>query len=94
MTEVPNDGFNVVQLAQIKLLIKEVIVEVFSDIGLRVDTEEAKFAARRDFSTLRWMREAANRTAQKVGWLVIAAFVGALLAIGKLGLDAYIHKGP
>lgn len=94
MTNIPNDGFNAVQLAQLKLLIHEVIVDIFSDIGLRVDTEEAKFDARRDFSTLRWLREASNRTAQKIGWSIIAAIVAAALFIGKLGIDTYIHKGP
>lgn len=94
MTDVPTDGFNAIQLAQLKLLVKEVMADFFSDIGLRVDSEEAKFDARRDFSTLRWLREASNRTAQRVGWAVIAAIVGGVLFIGKLGIDAYIHKGP
>lgn len=94
MTDIPNDGFNVVQLAQLKLLVKEAVAEVLSDIGLRVDSEEAIFEARRDFAVLRWLREALGRTAQKIGWAVIAALVGAVLAIGKLGIDAYIHKGP
>ena len=94
MTNVPNSGFNEIQVAQLKLLVKEVIVDVFSDVGLQVDSETAKFDARRDFAALRWVREAANRTAQRLGWLIIAALFGGVVAIGKLGLDAYIHKGP
>lgn len=91
MTDEP---FTSIQLAQLKLLVKEAMAEAFSDVGLRVDSEEAVFEARRDFAVLRWIREAMNRTAQKVGWAVIAALLGAVLFIGKIGLDTYLHKGP
>lgn len=92
MARSESDGFSAIELAQLKLLIVEVIQQEFANIGLRVDSEAEVFNARRDFATLRWIREATNRTAQKLGWAVIAAILAGGLTIGKLGVDAYIHR--
>lgn len=87
-----DEGFSAIQLKQLELLIVEVVKREFSNVGLRVDSDTAVFDARRDFEMLRYIRGAMGRTAQRIGWGVILLLIAAIGTIGKLGIDAWLHR--
>lgn len=90
-----DDMFSVAQVAQLRMIVVEAVREEFANVGLRVDDGAGVDAVRKDMSFLRWVREAGNRVAQKLGWLIIATLASGAFYIAKLGVDAYLSlHGP
>lgn len=73
------------QIAQLRA----VMVDVLGDAGLRLDQAEHEDEARRDFMFLRSLRKGVNGTAAKIGWLVIAAAIGAVIWLVNSGLSVW-----
>lgn len=85
--------FTQTQLAQIAEVVKRAMHAEFFNVGLLANDEDEVVETRKDFAFMRWLRQAGNRTAQKVGWAVIAALLSGLIYILKLGFDIYVgHK--
>ncbi len=77
-----SDAFSSEQLAQLRAVFREEL----ADAGLRIDGADHVDEARRDFMFLRSLRKGVNGTASKIGWMVIAAFVGAVIWLVNSGL--------
>lgn len=75
-------GFTDEQIAQIRAAFREEL----ADAGLRLDEPDHVDEARRDFMFLRSLRRGVNGTAAKIGWLVIAAVIGAVIWVFNSGL--------
>lgn len=80
-----DQAFTDVQMAQLRLAIKEGVEEAFADAGLRIDEGDNQDAARRDFMFLRTLRTGVNGTAAKIGWLVIAAIFAGFVWLMQAG---------
>lgn len=90
-----DDRFSAEQIEQLSEVIEKVIHAEFANVGMFVDDAKGVADMRKDMGFLRWMREAGNRIAQRLGWLVIAALASGALYIAKLGVDAYLAMhGP
>ena len=89
MTDEP---FSPVQMAQLRLAMKETVEEAFADAGLRVDEGDNQDEARRDFMFLRAWRRGVNGGAAKIGWFVIIALMGGLWWLIQMGLSVW-NKG-
>lgn len=81
-----DETFSPAQLAQIALVVKEAVREEMGDAGLRLDGADHVDEARRDYMFLRALRKGVNGTAAKIGWVVIAAAVGAVIWLVNSGL--------
>lgn len=77
-----SDVFSSEQLAQLRSAFREEL----ADAGLRIDGADHVDEARRDFMFLRSLRKGVNGTAAKIGWLVIAAVIGAVIWLVNSGL--------
>lgn len=77
-----SDAFSSEQLAQLRAVFREEL----ADAGLRIDGADHVDEARRDFMFLRSLRKGVNGTAAKIGWLVIAAVIGAVIWLVNSGL--------
>lgn len=90
------DRFSATQVEQLRDIIATTIHAEFANVGMFVGDDEQVNAMRKDLGFLRWVREAGNRAAQKLGWLVIATLAGGVFYIAKLGVDAYLamHGRP
>lgn len=84
------ERFSPTQIDQLRRVVAEVVQAEFANVGLSVEDDKEVTAIRKDMYFLRWLREAGNRVAQRVGWLLIAAIASGALFIVKLGLDAYL----
>lgn len=82
-----NDAFSPAQLAQLR----QVFREEMGDAGLRLDGADHVDEARRDLMFLRTLRKGVNGTAAKIGWVVIAAILGAVTWLVNGGLNAWKH---
>lgn len=82
------ETFSAAQLAQLKLLIREAIREESADAGLRIDGEHQD-DAREDYRFLRRLRKGVDGAAAKIGLAVIAAFIGGILWLLNLGIQAW-----
>ncbi len=80
-----NEGFTSEQLHQLEAIVEAGVRKGFADAGLRLDADQID-EARRDFSFVRSLRKGVNGTAAKIGWLVIAALIGALMWLVNSGL--------
>lgn len=80
-----DDAFSSAQLAQLR----QVFREEMGDAGLRLDGADHVDEARRDLMFLRTLRKGVNGTAAKIGWVVIAAILGAVTWIVNGGLNAW-----
>jgi hypothetical protein len=80
-----DDAFSPAQLAQLR----QVLREELSDAGLRIDGPDHIDEAREDFRFIRKLRQGINGMASKIGWAVIAAFIGALIWIFTMGLNVW-----
>lgn len=76
------EGFSAEQIEQLRAVFREEL----ADSGLRLDTNEHQDEAREDFRFLRRLRKGMDGTAAKIGWLIIAAFVGGFIWIVNAGL--------
>lgn len=81
----PDSGFSAEQQAQLKAIFRSAL----EDVGLRTDGPEQIEEARRDFMFVRSLRRAANGTAAKIGWAVIAAIFGAVVWLVNSGLNVW-----
>lgn len=81
-------GFTEEQIAQIRAAFREEL----ADAGLRLDEPDHIDEARRDFMFLRSLRRGVNGTAGKIGWMVIAAGIGAVMWLVNSGLNLW--KAP
>ena len=82
-----DETFSATQMAQLKLAMKEVMREDMADAGLRLDGADHIDEAREDYRFIRKLRKFVDGTASKVGWAVIAAFIGGLLWLINAGLN-------
>src|SRR5690606_10137255 len=73
------------QLQQLRMAFREEL----SAAGLRIDAPEHVDSARRDFMFLRSSRLAVTGIAAKIGWVVIAAFLGAVIWLVNTGLNVW-----
>lgn len=83
------DGFSPEQLSQLKQAVREAVQEELADAGLRLDDASHQDQAREDFRFLRRLRQGVDGTAAKIGWLVIAAFVGGVIWLVNAGLNVW-----
>jgi hypothetical protein len=67
--------------------LRTVFREELADAGLRIDGPDHIDDARRDFMFLRSLRVGLNGTASKIGWVVIAAILGAVIWLVTNGLN-------
>lgn len=81
------EPFNVVQLQQLRLAIKEAVHEEFADTGIRLDSPEQQDEARADFLFIRKMRRGVNGMVSKIGWAIIVAVVSGFIFIITQGLN-------
>lgn len=86
---VSEEAFTQAQIAQLQLAMKEVLREEMADAGLRLDGADHVDEARRDYMFLRALRRGVNGTAAKIGWFVIAAFLGAIAWLVNGGLNLW-----
>jgi len=82
-----SEGFTPEQQTQLKQIFREAL----EDVGLRTDGPDHIEEARKDFMFVRSLRKGINGTAAKIGWTVIAAFLGAIFWLFNNGLN--IWKG-
>lgn len=75
--------FSPQQIEQLRQLFREEL----GNAGLRIDEADHIDDARRDFQFLRSLRMGASGAASKIGWLVIAALVGAVIWLVNTGLN-------
>lgn len=80
-----SDGFTPEQQTQLKTIFREAL----EDVGLRTDGPDHIEEARRDFMFVRSLRKGVNGTAAKIGWFVIAAFLGAIFWLFNNGLNLW-----
>lgn len=78
-------GFTPEQIEQIST----VVTRAFADAGLRAGDTEEQDEAREDFRFVRRLRRFTDTTASKIGWIVIAACVGAVIWLVNAGLNAW-----
>lgn len=81
-----SDGFSSEQLHQLEAIVQNGVRKGFADAGLRTDEADQIDEARRDFAFVRNLRKGVNGTAAKIGWMVIAALIGALIWLVNSGL--------
>lgn len=81
------DGFSPQQLEQLENIMRRTVREEMASAGLRIDEAQHQDASREDFRFLRRLRLWVDGTASKIGWLVIAACVGAVMTIFGWGLN-------
>lgn len=84
------ERFSAAQMKQLQDAISTAVRTEFANVGLRVDDGKQIDEVRKDMSFLRWMREAGNRIAQRLGWLIIAAIASGVIYVVKLGVEAYL----
>jgi len=80
-----DDAFSPAQAEQLRTIFREEL----ADAGLRIDGADHVDEARRDFMFLRSLRKSVNGTAAKIGWLVIAAIVAAVVWLVNAGLTSW-----
>ena len=88
-----NETFSAIQLAQIKMAVREAVKEEFADVGLRVDEPKNQDEAREDFRFIRRFRRGVDGLAGKIGWLIIAALLGGVIYVVNLGLNTWRTGG-
>lgn len=81
------DEFSQTQIAQLSHIMRTVVREELADSGLRLDGPDHVDENRKDFQFVRALRMGVNGTAAKIGWLVIAAILGAIVWLVTHGLD-------
>lgn len=86
-------GFDAEQLRQLDTVVRKAVREEMGDAGLRLESPAEQDEARRDFMWVRATRLGINGIAGKVGWLVIAAVLGAVFFIVQLGLNEWRKNG-
>lgn len=84
-----SEPFSPAQLAQIATVVKAAVREEFADVGLRIDEADHVDEARKDFLFTRSLRLGVNGVAGKIGWFVIAAFLGGVVWLVQAGLTAW-----
>lgn len=84
-----SDAFSPEQLAQLEAVTRKAVREELADAGLRLDGPEHVDDAREDFRFLRRFRKGVDGTAAKIGWAVIAAFLGAVFWLLNSGLNLW-----
>lgn len=77
------------QLDQIEERVRRAVRDELADAGLRLDGPEHQDEAREDFRFVRRLRIGVNGIAAKLGWAIIAAFLGGIVWLLQLGLDAW-----
>ena len=80
-----NVTFSPEQINQMRTLLRE----EFGDVGLRIDEPEHVDNAREDFRFLRKLRQGTDGYASKIGWFIIAAFLGGAIWLFTLGINAW-----
>jgi hypothetical protein len=78
-------SFSKEQMEQIRVAFREEI----SDAGLRIDGPDHVQQAREDFRFVRKLRLGVDGYASKIGWLFIAAIVGAAIWLFTLGVNTW-----
>ncbi|MEO6395903.1 MAG: hypothetical protein ABIO40_08330 [Devosia sp.] len=90
MTDEP---FSALQMAQLKLILKEAINEAFADAGLRIDSGDHQDEAREDFRFVRRLRRIWDSGVTRTGTIVLTAIVGVAVTILGMGLAQWINRG-
>ena len=86
-----NDELSPAQVRQLEDIVRLALREALADAGLRLDGGDQQDQAREDFRFIRRLRLLIDGTASKIGYAIIAAFIGGGIWIFTQGLN--IWKG-
>lgn len=88
-----DQAFTDVQMAQLRLAIKEGVEEAFADAGLRIDEGTHQDEAREDFRFVRRLRKTWDGAVVKTGTFILLGLLGIVATIAGMGFWAWINKG-
>ncbi|SDG34290.1 hypothetical protein [Pelagibacterium luteolum] len=79
MTLKDDEPFSAIQLAQLKMVVREAVKEEMADAGLRIDDASHQDEAKEDFRFVRRLRKAVDGATGKIGAAVVLGLTSGVL---------------
>ena len=74
-----HEPFTAIQLAQLKMAVREAVKEEMADAGLRVDDSQHQDEAKEDFRFVRRLRKSIEGAAGKIGAAIVLSLTSGVL---------------